>query len=246
MGAESGEIAIGHRGLLLATFVRQHRLGHVYDSQTGFQCFPARAEPRSASRTSRSSPRAGCPDEKSPEGPHQDRPRPGRRGRLPERPVRGGRGQGQRVPDRPGSSWSGSSAPESKTVLIRRRTAPRRARRVRRTVRRGRDPGFTCKVADLFVYVTPTPAAPAGPAGDAVPVAAASSRSSCGRTGTSSSPRTAPAGPRPPRPRRPPSAGTHPFSHRHAERRHPRRLAPRSASRPSPSARTGRAAPAGP
>src|SRR5205823_887193 len=39
MGAESGEVT----SLLLAfltVHVRQHGLGHTYDGQTGFQCFP--------------------------------------------------------------------------------------------------------------------------------------------------------------------------------------------------------------
>jgi Uma2 family endonuclease len=39
MGAESGEVTIAI-STLMALFVRQHKLGHVYDGQTGFQCFP--------------------------------------------------------------------------------------------------------------------------------------------------------------------------------------------------------------
>jgi Uma2 family endonuclease len=39
MGARSGEIAL-FIGTALVAFVRQHRLGHVYGSQTGFRCFP--------------------------------------------------------------------------------------------------------------------------------------------------------------------------------------------------------------
>lgn len=39
MGAESDEIALAV-GMLLKAFVRQHKLGHVYGSQTGYRCFP--------------------------------------------------------------------------------------------------------------------------------------------------------------------------------------------------------------
>ena len=38
MGAESGEITT-LLSALLTVFVRQQQLGHVYDGQTGFQCF---------------------------------------------------------------------------------------------------------------------------------------------------------------------------------------------------------------
>lgn len=39
MGAQSDEISLAV-GSLLRQFVRQHALGHVYGSQTGFRCFP--------------------------------------------------------------------------------------------------------------------------------------------------------------------------------------------------------------
>jgi Uma2 family endonuclease len=39
MGAESGEVSAALM-ILLGTFVRQGKLGHMYDAQTGFQCFP--------------------------------------------------------------------------------------------------------------------------------------------------------------------------------------------------------------
>src|ERR1700722_3038879 len=38
MGAQSDEISLAV-GSWLRQFVRQHRLGHVYGSQTGFRCF---------------------------------------------------------------------------------------------------------------------------------------------------------------------------------------------------------------
>jgi Uma2 family endonuclease len=39
MGAQSDEISAAVT-IALGTFVRHHRLGHVYGSQTGFRCFP--------------------------------------------------------------------------------------------------------------------------------------------------------------------------------------------------------------
>jgi Uma2 family endonuclease len=41
MGAESDEISAAII-TVLRNFARQHRLGHVYGSQTGFQCFPGK------------------------------------------------------------------------------------------------------------------------------------------------------------------------------------------------------------
>lgn len=39
MGAESGEVSAALT-IVLGAHVRQQRLGHMYDAQTGFQCFP--------------------------------------------------------------------------------------------------------------------------------------------------------------------------------------------------------------
>lgn len=39
MGAQSGEINARVIAALVQ-YIRQHRLGHIYDSQTGFRCFP--------------------------------------------------------------------------------------------------------------------------------------------------------------------------------------------------------------
>ena len=66
MGAESDEIA-ATLTMLIKTFVRQNRLGHVYGSQTGFKCFPGK--PRMVRKPDTSFVATGrLPDNKTPKG----------------------------------------------------------------------------------------------------------------------------------------------------------------------------------
>lgn len=66
MGAESDEIA-STVATLLKTFVRQHRAGHVYGSQTGYRCFAGK--PKLVRKPDASFVAAGrLPDDKTPKG----------------------------------------------------------------------------------------------------------------------------------------------------------------------------------
>ncbi len=66
MGAESDEIALGV-GSVLRQFVKANHLGHVYGSQTGFQCFPK--DPKRVRMPDTAFVAAGrLPGDKTPEG----------------------------------------------------------------------------------------------------------------------------------------------------------------------------------
>lgn len=66
VGAESGEVAV-RLAVLLAPYIRQHKLGRTYDGQTGFSCFPGR--PRLVRKPDCSFVAAArLPDGKSPKG----------------------------------------------------------------------------------------------------------------------------------------------------------------------------------
>src|SRR5262245_39914306 len=66
MGTESDEIS-STLNMLIKAFVRQHKLGHVYGSQTGYRCFPGK--PRLVRKPDLSFVAAGrLPDDKTPKG----------------------------------------------------------------------------------------------------------------------------------------------------------------------------------
>lgn len=149
MGAQSDEIAIGLGALLLAC-VRARGLGRVYGSQTGYQCFPARPKHMRMPDTSFVA-TARLPGGKSPEGYFKVPPDLAVEVVSPnetyeEVQVKVMDYKSVKVP----LIWVIS--PETRTVLIRRAdgtcTEVDEAGELS-----GEDviPGFTCKVAELFV-----------------------------------------------------------------------------------------------
>jgi Uma2 family endonuclease len=149
MGAESGEVTIA-LAAVLATFVRQRRLGHVYDSQTGFQCFPS--NPGLVRKPDVSFVAVGrLPGEKSPKGNVKLPPdlaievvSPNDLYEEVEEKVCEYRSVGVKL------VWVVS--PGSKTVLVRRWDGTATVIDESGELS-GEDvvPGFACKVADLFV-----------------------------------------------------------------------------------------------
>ena len=148
MGAESGEITT-LLSALLTVFVREQRLGHVYDGQTGFQCF---AEASLVRKPDISFVAVGrLPGDKSPKGNIKLAPdlavevvSPNDQYEEVEEKLNDYHAAGVKL------VWIVS--PASKTVQIRRADGTLALVRVDgqlfgETV----IPGFSCKVADLFV-----------------------------------------------------------------------------------------------
>jgi Uma2 family endonuclease len=149
MGAESGEVTIALAAFLM-THVRQHRLGHVYDGQTGFQCFPH--DPGLVRKPDISFVAAGrLPGEKSPKGNVKLPPdlaievvSPNDLYEEVEAKVCEYRAVGVKL------IWVVS--PGSRTVLVRRPDGTAAVLdEAGELSGEGVIPGFTCKVADLFV-----------------------------------------------------------------------------------------------
>jgi Uma2 family endonuclease len=149
VGAESDEIAVGV-AVVLKQFVRAHNLGHVYGSQTGFQCFPDK--PKQVRMPDASFVAAGrLPDDKTPEGYIKVAPdlavevvSPYERYEEVEAKVAEYRAAGVKL------IWIVS--PKSRTVVIRRLDGS--CAEVGPTGQlSGEDvlAGFVCPVADLFV-----------------------------------------------------------------------------------------------
>jgi Uma2 family endonuclease len=134
----------------LTLFVRQHGLGHTYDGQTGFQCFPH--DPGLVRKPDISFVAAGrLPGEKSPKGHVKVAPdlavevvSPNELYEEVEAKVGEYRSAGVKL------IWVVS--PGSKTVFVRRLDGTC-AEVNEHGELSGEDvvPGFTCKVADLFV-----------------------------------------------------------------------------------------------
>lgn len=149
MGAESDEIALGV-GSVLRQFVRTNRLGHVYGSQTGFQCFPKDAKLVRMPDTSFVA--AGkLPGDKTPEGYIKVAPdiaievaSPNEMYEEVEAKVADYRSAGVKL------IWVVS--PKSRTVVIRRLDGTC-AELIESGTLSGEDvlPGFACPVAELFV-----------------------------------------------------------------------------------------------
>jgi Uma2 family endonuclease len=149
MGAESDEIA-STLASLLKLFVRQHRSGHVYGSQTGFRCFPGK--PKLVRKPDASFVAAGrLPDDKTPKGDID---------LVPDLVVEVASPNDTyeeiavRVADyrAAGVKLLWVVSPETKTVLIRR--ADGTCAEVNETGTLSGEsvlPGFTCTVAELFV-----------------------------------------------------------------------------------------------
>lgn len=149
MGAESDEVG----GLLLTqfnNFIRPRKLGRAYPSKTGFQCFPGK--PKSVRFPDTSFVAAGrLPDDRSPEGYIKLAPdiavevvSPSDLYEYIEKKVADYRSAGVKL------IWNIS--PATKTVLIRRLDGTC-AELDEAGELSGEDvlPGFTCKVAELFV-----------------------------------------------------------------------------------------------
>jgi Uma2 family endonuclease len=149
MGAESDEIAVGVAAALRA-FVRTNRMGHVYGSQTGFQCFPGK--PTLVRMPDTSFVAAGrLPGNKTPEGYIKVAPdiaveviSPNELYEEVEAKVADYRSAGVKL------IWVIS--PKSRTVLIRRLDGTC-AEFGETGQLSGEDviPGFACPVAELFV-----------------------------------------------------------------------------------------------
>lgn len=149
MGAESGEVTMA-LSIFLGAFVRQHKLGHAYDSQTGFQCFAH--DPGLVRKPDISFVAKGrLPGDKSPKGHVKIAPdlavevvSPNDLYEEVEAKVNEYLTAGVKL------VWVVS--PGSKTVLVRRpdRTCAEVGEAGELS---GEDvvPGFTCKVAELFV-----------------------------------------------------------------------------------------------
>jgi Uma2 family endonuclease len=149
MGAESDEIAVGIAAIL-RQFVKAKQLGHVYGSQTGFQCFPkstklVRMPDTSFVATGR------LPGDKTPEGYIKIAPdlaveviSPGEMYEEVEAKVAEYRSAGVKL------VWVVS--PKSRTVIVRRLDGTCAEVGESGTLS-GEDviPGFTCPVAELFV-----------------------------------------------------------------------------------------------
>lgn len=149
MGAEADEIAVGVASIL-RPFVRAHHLGHVYGSQTGFQCFPDKPNQVRMPDASFVA-RGKLPDEKTPKGYIKVAPdlvveviSPNDLYAEVEQKVAEYRSAGVKL------IWI--IIPETKTVVIRRLDGS--CAEVGATGQlSGEDvlPGFACPVADLFV-----------------------------------------------------------------------------------------------
>ena len=148
MGAESGEVTIAI-SIVLGAFVRQHKLGHVYDGQTGFQCFGH--DPNLVRKPDVSFVATGrLPGDKSPKGHVKIAPdlavevvSPNDLYEEVEAKVNEYLAAGVRL------VWVVS--PGSKTVLIRRPDGTCAALgAVGELSGEGVVPGFACKVAELF------------------------------------------------------------------------------------------------
>ena len=149
MGAESDEVAVGI-GALLLPYVRARGLGRVYGSQTGFQCFPGRAKLVRMPDTSFVA--AGkLPGDKSPDGYIKVAPDLAVEVVSPKDTYEE---VAAKVADYKSAKvrliWVVS--PKTRTVLIRRLDGTC-AEVGEAGELSGEDviPGFTCKVADLFV-----------------------------------------------------------------------------------------------
>jgi Uma2 family endonuclease len=149
MGAESDEINC-KMNMLLVAFVRQHRLGHVYGSQTGYRCFDGK--PRLVRKPDTSFVAAGrLPEDKTPKGDIEIAPDlvvevVSPNDTYEEVAVRVADFKSAKVK----LIWVIS--PETRTVLIRRLDGT--CAEVGETgTLSGEDvlPGFTCTVAELFV-----------------------------------------------------------------------------------------------
>jgi Uma2 family endonuclease len=149
MGAESGEITMALSAFLVA-FVRQHKLGHAYDSQTGYQCFadnPNLVRKPDISFVAR----GRLPGDKSPKGHIKIAPdlavevvSPNDLYEEVEAKVNEFLAAGVKL------VWVVS--PGSKTVLVRRPDDTcSLLREAGELSGEGVVPGFTCKVAELFV-----------------------------------------------------------------------------------------------
>jgi len=149
MGAESDEIAVG-LGALLLRYVREKGLGRVYGSQTGFQCFPGRPKLVRMPDTSFVD-RGRLPDDKSPEGYIKLAPDLAVEVASPKDTY-------EEVQTKVAEYKSAKVrliwviSPKTRTVLIRRQDGTC-AEVGEAGELSGEDviPGFTCKVADLFV-----------------------------------------------------------------------------------------------
>jgi Uma2 family endonuclease len=149
MGAESDEIALGV-GAILRQFVKANRLGHVYGSQTGFQCFAGK--PSLVRMPDTSFVAVGrLPGDKTPEGYIKVAPdlavevvSPNETYEEVEAKVAEYRSAGVKL------VWIVS--PKSRTVVIRRLEGTCAEVGEAGTLS-GEDviPGFACPVAELFV-----------------------------------------------------------------------------------------------
>lgn len=149
MGAESDEINCVVNNLI-ATFVRQHRLGHVYGSQTGYRCFAHK--PKLVQKPDTSFVAKGrLPNDKTPKGDIDI---------VPDlvvevvSPNDGYEEMSTRIADFKAAKtrliWVIS--PETRTVLVRRADGTCAELDETGTLS-GEDvlPGFTCAVIELFV-----------------------------------------------------------------------------------------------
>jgi Uma2 family endonuclease len=149
MGAESDEVALGV-AVALRNFVRPGRFGHVYGSQTGFQCFPR--DPKRVRLPDAAFVAAGrLPDDKTPEGYITVAPdiaveviSPNELYEDVEAKVADYRSAGVKL------VWVIS--PKSRTVLVRRLDGTSAELNEGGTLS-GEDalPGFACPVSELFV-----------------------------------------------------------------------------------------------
>ncbi len=149
MGAQSDEVAVNVAGIL-RQFVKANRLGHVYGSQTGFQCLPR--DPKAVRMPDTSFVATGkLPGDQTPEGYIKLAPdiaveviSPNETYEEVEAKVAEYRSAGVKL------IWIVS--PKSRTVLIRRVDGT--CAEVSETgTLSGEDviPGFACPVAELFV-----------------------------------------------------------------------------------------------
>ena len=149
MGAQSDEIAVNVAGIL-RQFVKAHRLGRVYGSQTGFQCFSK--DPKAVRMPDTSFVATGkLPGDQTPEGYIKIAPNlavevisPNETYEEVEIKVKEYRSAGVKL------IWVVS--PKARTVVIRRLDGTCAELDEAGTLS-GEDviPGFTCPVAELFV-----------------------------------------------------------------------------------------------
>ncbi|MCE9561605.1 MAG: Uma2 family endonuclease [Planctomycetes bacterium] len=149
MGAESDEVAMS-AGSLIRAFVKANRLGHVYGSQTGFQCFPKDSKAVRMPDTSYVA-TGRLPNDRTPEGYIKIAPdlaveviSPNETYEEVEAKVKEYRSAGVKL------IWVVS--PKSRTVLIRRLDGTCAEVDEAGTLS-GEDviPGFACPVVELFV-----------------------------------------------------------------------------------------------